>query len=59
MYEDDKMQICEFYLKGQCKYGKDCKNFHPIESDEVSDKVNFAGDQECAICINMILAKDR
>jgi hypothetical protein len=57
--KDDDKDICPFYLNGLCKYGKTCRNFHPSEDDDLVDKVNFDGDQDCGICIEKIIARDK
>jgi hypothetical protein len=60
MEEDNHhVDICSFYLEGTCKYGKKCQNFHPSGVEEISNNVKFQGDQECGICIENVLAKDR
>ena len=57
--EQKEIEMCPFYLQGTCKYGKKWANFHPSDIDEFSNNINFWGDREWGICMEMTLAKDR
>lgn len=49
----ESVQICPFFLEGQCKYGDKCWNYHPPAVTEVP------GDAECCVCLQKIKANNK
>lgn len=57
--------ICEYFLKGNCKYGDKCKYMHPGSmKPQASGKPKtkdgkIDGDYECVICLEKVLANGK
>lgn len=60
--------ICEYFKRGNCKYGDGCKFMHPksMNGIEAARKVMgkngqmvYEGDDECVICLEKVLANNR
>jgi hypothetical protein len=52
--------ICEFYLKGTCRYGDDCNYMHPKSMNSSKKAVEkLDGDVECSICLEKVLANKK
>lgn len=56
--------ICEWFTKGNCRYGDSCKYMHPKSMGNGTvnkfvgkdGKIEFEGDDECVICLEKVLA---
>lgn len=57
--------ICEYFLKGNCKYGDKCKYMHPgsMKADqkqmEKGPNGQVEGDYDCVICLEKVLANGK
>lgn len=56
----EKFTVCEYYLKGNCRYGDKCKFLHPKNRPKESkkkdeEKEDFILDDECCICLERVL----
>jgi E3 ubiquitin-protein ligase makorin len=60
--------ICEFYKRGNCKFGDDCKHLHPkslltetqpTKYTDSNGRTQFEGDDECVICLEKVLANGK
>lgn len=62
----DRFTVCEYYKRGNCRYGDSCRYYHPEHLEpETSSKEKvvprgiYALDEECCICLEMVLASNR
>ena len=53
------MVICEFYLKGTCRYGDTCNYMHPASMKPVKKEEIHENDAECCICLEKVLANGK
>lgn len=54
----DRFTVCEFYKRGNCKFGDNCKYYHP-EEHEYEEKARIIQDEECCICLELVLKNER
>jgi hypothetical protein len=52
-----EVDICPFLLKGDCKYGANCRNYHPNETGGGPSPTE--NDEKCNICLEMIGVRGR
>ena len=56
----DRFTECEYYARGNCKYGSNCKFMHPSKEKEDSYSNKYpVVDEECSICLEKVLASGR
>lgn len=53
--------MCEFFKKGNCRYGEKCKYYHPpdLASKKDINGEQFILDDECCICLEKVLASGK
>ena len=59
--------VCDYFLKGHCMFGDNCKYLHPksqkYQAEPIKKVVNgvekIEGDEQCSICLDFILQKGK
>lgn len=67
LQNQDRFTVCEYFKRGNCRYGDACRFYHPPESEieklkeeeEGKPKGRYALDEECCICLEKVLANNR
>ena len=52
--QEEKKEICPYFLEGRCRYGDSCWLLHPI-----GNNIDIEGDRECGICLLKIKENNR
>ena len=55
----EEFVICEFFKKGNCRYGEKCKYYHPQDAKKGEKNQEFILDDECCICLERVLASGK
>lgn len=54
----DRFTVCEFFMRGNCRYGESCKFYHPPDANKDNDYDDYEEpDEECCICLEKVLAR--
>ncbi len=56
----DRFTVCEYYKRGNCRYGDSCRYYHPTEMrKDYSGNPLYGLDEECCICLEKVLQHGR
>lgn len=63
----DRFTVCDYFKKGNCKFGEACKFYHPPQAELEKIKTEealpqgsrYTLDEECCVCLEKVLANGR